>query len=90
MVCDAEQGIIDSPFNPDQFKLLPGVGKAIRLIKEMGFLAVVVSNQPCVAKGKSTLALLKKINEKMERELAERGPPWMACITVCIIPIQLK
>ncbi len=73
MVYDTEHGLIDSPQNPDQFQLLPNVGEAVRLINEMGLLAVVVSNQPGVAKGKSTMALLESTTARMERELAESG-----------------
>lgn len=73
MVYDAEHGLVDSPQSPDQFCLLPGVGDAVRLINEMGLLAVVVSNQPGVAKGKSTPALLEATTAKMERQLAESG-----------------
>ena len=70
MVYNREHGFIDSPSNPEQFQLLPGVGEAIRLINEMGFLALVVSNQPGVAKGKLTLKLLDAITQKMKDELA--------------------
>jgi len=70
MVYSREHGFIDSPSNPEQFQLLSGVGEAIRLINEMGFLALVVSNQPGVAKGKLTLKLLDAITQKMKDELA--------------------
>ena len=73
MVYNPEHGIVDSPTNPDQFKLLTGVGKAIKRIKEMGFLAVVVSNQPGIAKGKFTLKILEAIDKKMKEKLARCG-----------------
>jgi D-glycero-D-manno-heptose 1,7-bisphosphate phosphatase len=68
---DLEHGTVDSPLNPEQFRLLPGVGEAIRLLKGLGFLCVVVSNQPIVAKGKSTLSSLDAITKKMHSDLAE-------------------
>ena len=71
MVYNADYGTVDSPINPDEFKLLPGVGKAIRRINEMGFLALVISNQPGIAKGKFTLKILKTIDKKMKKELAQ-------------------
>lgn len=73
MVYNLDFGLVDSPQNADEFRLLPGVPEAIRLINDMGFLAVVASNQPGIAKGKCTLAILEAVTEKMHRQLAERG-----------------
>ena len=73
MVYNPDFGTIDCPLNPKEFKLLPGVAKAVKLINEMGFLAIVISNQPCVSKGKISLKLLEEINKKLERELAKEG-----------------
>jgi len=73
VVYNRDYGIIDSPINPEEFKLLPGVGRAIKRIKEMGFLAVVVSNQPGIAKSKFSLEILQAIDKKMNKELAEFG-----------------
>jgi len=73
MVYHPDYGIIDSPNNPDEFKLLPGVGEAVRRINEMGFLALVVSNQPGVGKGKFTLKILETVDKKMKEKLAQYG-----------------
>jgi D-glycero-D-manno-heptose 1,7-bisphosphate phosphatase len=73
MVYDVEHGLVDSPANPDQFTLLPGVGQAVRTFNEMGWLTVVISNQPGIAKGKLTPALLDAITSKMHGELARDG-----------------
>ena len=73
MVYDPELGLVDSPQNADQFHLLPGVVDAIRSINEVGFLAVVVSNQPGIAKGKCTFAILEAVSEKMHRQLFDGG-----------------
>lgn len=70
---DAEHGTVDSPCGPDQFSLGSGVAQAIRRIHDLGLLAVVVSNQPIVAKGKATRELLDAITSKMEDELAQAG-----------------
>ena len=37
MVYNAEFGLVDSPANPDQLNLLPGVGDSIAALNEMGF-----------------------------------------------------
>lgn len=73
MVYRPDFGLVDSPSNPIEFELLPGVGDAIRTINAMGFLAIVVSNQPGIAKGKFTLPLLEAMTAKMHSGLAEAG-----------------
>jgi D,D-heptose 1,7-bisphosphate phosphatase len=73
MVYNPEFGTVDSPFNPKEFKLRTEVAKALKLFKKLGFLIVVVSNQPGIAKGKTSLKLFKKINKKMKDELAKEG-----------------
>jgi len=66
-----EFGLIDSPLNPKQFKLLPGAAEAIRRFKQLGFKVIVVSNQPSIAKGKMTMRLFEDIRAKMKRLLAD-------------------
>jgi D-glycero-D-manno-heptose 1,7-bisphosphate phosphatase len=73
MVYDAEHGTVDSPANPDQFEMMPGTAAAIRALNELELPVVVVSNQPGIAKGKMTGALLYAITEKMRAELAAAG-----------------
>ena len=73
MVYNPEFGLVDSPANPREFRLLPGVPEAIRLINQLGFLAVVISNQPGIAKGKFTPALLEAMTHQMRTELAAQG-----------------
>jgi len=66
-----EHGIIDSPFAPEQFKLLPGVGEAINELHTMGYKVIVTSNQPGVAKGHFSEETLKRISQKMKRQLSQ-------------------
>jgi D-glycero-D-manno-heptose 1,7-bisphosphate phosphatase len=68
-----EAGIIDSPFTLDQFHILPGVGRAIRRLNDSGFLVIVVSNQPGVAKNHFTMDALGRMNDKMINELKADG-----------------
>lgn len=69
----SEVGVIDSPLNPDQFKLLPGVAKSIRDLRDLGVKVVIASNQPAIAKGKTTEDLFDQIRSKMMRELQIDG-----------------
>jgi len=63
----------DSPANPDEFELLPGAGEAIAALNALRLPVVVVSNQPGIASGRLTTAVLDAINEKMRAELAKTG-----------------
>jgi len=68
-----EQGIVDSPFTVGQFRLFPGVGEAIRKLRDMGYKVILVSNQPGIAKGKISEETFDKVRQKMEKELAKKG-----------------
>jgi D-glycero-D-manno-heptose 1,7-bisphosphate phosphatase len=68
-----EFGLIDSPMNPTQFKLIAGAAEAIRTFNELGLKVVVVSNQPGIAKGKMTEELFESIRHKMKLQLRKEG-----------------
>ena len=57
----------------DEFELLPGVAEAIRCINESGYLAIVATNQPVIARGEVTEAELREIHNKMETLLGQEG-----------------
>jgi len=66
-----EQGIIDSPFTVEQFKLLPGVGEAINKLHDMGYKVIVVSNQPGIAKGHMSQETFDQIRKIVTEELGK-------------------
>lgn len=59
--------------NIDDFELLPGVTEAIRKINSSGYLAIVVTNQPVIARGEITFEQLDEIHNKMETLLGQAG-----------------
>ncbi len=59
--------------NIEQFELLSGVSEAIRRINQSGYLAVVVTNQPVIARGEVTYTELQEIHNKMETILGKDG-----------------
>ena len=59
--------------NIDDFELLPGVTEAIRKINSSGYLAIVVTNQPVIARGEVTFEQLDEIHNKMETLLGQEG-----------------
>lgn len=57
----------------DQFELIDGVSDAIKKINSSGYLAIVVTNQPVIARGEITLSQLQEIHNKMETLLGKEG-----------------
>ncbi|MBQ5473872.1 MAG: HAD-IIIA family hydrolase [Lachnospiraceae bacterium] len=57
----------------NDFTLLPGVSTAIKKINTSGYLAIVVTNQPVIARGELTIESLNMIHNKMETLLGEEG-----------------
>ena len=59
--------------NINDFELLDGVSEAIKKINNSGYLAIVVTNQPVIARGEVTWDELNEIHKKMETLLGEKG-----------------
>lgn len=55
------------------FELLPGVIEAVRKINESGYLCIVITNQPVIARGEVTFEELDMIHNKMETLLGFEG-----------------
>lgn len=67
---------------PEQFELIPGVAEAIKKINKSGYLAIVVTNQPVIARGDCTWEELQLIHNKMETELGKEGA-FVDAIYIC-------
>lgn len=59
--------------NIDDFELIEGVAEAIKLINQSGYLAIVVTNQPVIARGEVTWDELNEIHKKMATLLGKEG-----------------
>lgn len=62
----------DKPVAPTaiaDFKLLPGVGEAVRALKDAGFLAVVVTNQPDVRTGRTPRTTLDAMHAVLRSQV---------------------
>lgn len=57
----------------DDFELIPGVADAIKKINALGYLAIVITNQPVIARGEISWDQLEEIHNKMETELGKEG-----------------
>lgn len=73
MVFHSDYGTVDSPATPDELVLLPGVETAIASLRAHGYLVVVVTNQPGIAKGRFTQALYDATEEKLRHDLSLAG-----------------
>lgn len=78
MVYDDTHGIMDSPRREDQLHAAKGAGRFTRILRNKGFLAIVVTNQPGLAKGTLTLRDLQKVNKRLESCLKREGGGWDA------------
>ena len=59
--------------NINQFELIEGVAEAIKRINASGYLCIVVTNQPVIARGEVTVPQLEEIHNKMETLLGFEG-----------------
>ncbi len=60
------------PYPPDtieEFAILDGVGEACRLLRESGFLLIVVTNQPDVGRGTQSIEMVEKMHRVMNQSL---------------------
>ncbi len=57
----------------DEFELIDGVADAIKKINNSGYLCIVVTNQPVIARGEVTYEQLDMIHKKMETLLGLDG-----------------
>jgi len=57
----------------EEFELISGVTEALRGINRSGYLAIVVTNQPVIARGEVTEEQLEQIHGRMEMLLGKEG-----------------
>jgi D-sedoheptulose 7-phosphate isomerase len=60
----------ESPHTPADFSIYPHVATALQRLKQLGFINIVVSNQPSYAKGKTSLENIQAI-ERLLFEFSE-------------------
>lgn len=68
-------GVINKEVNllnrEEQMELIPGAAEALRLINKSDYLAIVVTNQPVIARNLCTLEELDRIHMRMETLLGQ-------------------
>lgn len=68
-----EAGIADTPINASLVGLVFGVDKLINIAKKLGFLVIVISNQPSIGLKKIKEKDFKSIEKKIVEFLLENG-----------------
>ncbi|HWP98650.1 MAG TPA: HAD-IIIA family hydrolase [Syntrophomonadaceae bacterium] len=58
---------------PEEIELLPGVAQAIRKLNQSGYLTIIATNQPVIARGICTIEELKGINKRIKTLLGKEG-----------------
>jgi D-glycero-D-manno-heptose 1,7-bisphosphate phosphatase len=58
---------------PEDFVLIEGAAEAIGKINGLGYLVIVITNQPVIARGEASLEDLETIHNKMETALGKAG-----------------
>lgn len=65
--------LVDHLSKLEDFELLPGVAKAISTLNKSGYRAVLVTNQPVVARGDCTPEEVEQVHRKMQTLLGQEG-----------------
>ena len=58
------------PVGPEDFEILPGVPEALARLKSAGFMLIVVTNQPDVARGAATRGTVEALNSLLRQLLS--------------------
>lgn len=69
--------------DPGELRVLDGVPRALKRLKDAGFRLVVVSNQSVVARGMITPEGLEAVHDQLRRLLADAGAPPLDAVYFC-------
>jgi D,D-heptose 1,7-bisphosphate phosphatase len=67
---------------PDELELLPGVGAALRSLRQAGYRLVIITNQSVIARGETSEADVAAIHRRLEWELGKSGA-FVDAIYIC-------
>ena len=67
--CGGADGKSHPPSSPEEVEILPGVVDACDALHRAGFLLIVVTNQPDVARGTQRRQVAERINDELRRRV---------------------
>lgn len=72
LVYHRKEGTVSSPYSAKQLRVYPRAAETIKKIQELNYKAIVISNQPGVAKKQFSYAELQRMNNKIKQELRKK------------------
>jgi D-glycero-D-manno-heptose 1,7-bisphosphate phosphatase len=66
-----------------RFKIIPGVPEAIRLLNDLGFLVIVLTNQSGIARGYYSIDLVRQIHDLLRKTLKKEANATIDAILFC-------
>ncbi|MBI4991299.1 HAD-IIIA family hydrolase [Candidatus Gottesmanbacteria bacterium] len=72
MVYDAESGSPHPPLKPSQMEFVPGIFELLKTAKKLGYLNIIISNQPDIGLGRISKNDFDKISEKIRSSLSDK------------------
>lgn len=70
---DIKFGTIDTPLSTKQIEFVPGIFEFLHKAKKLGFLLVLISNQPAVGIKKINIQTYKKMKDYITKTLQNHG-----------------
>jgi D-glycero-D-manno-heptose 1,7-bisphosphate phosphatase len=67
----------------DDLVILPGVPEALKILEDLGYLRILVTNQGGIASGYMTQETLDQIHDQLVRSIGDEGAS-LSCFYVCI------
>jgi len=66
-----------------RFKIIPGVPEAIRLLNDLGFLVIVLTNQSGIARGYYSIDLVRQVHDLLRKTLEKEANATIDAILFC-------
>lgn len=78
----------DYPSQAEQVTLVPGAAAAVRRLRALGYVCVVVTNQSGVGRGLITLEQMHAVNAEMLRQFHDAGAPLDGLYYCTVAPLS--
>ena len=69
--------------HPSRFRIIPGAAEAVRRLNDLGYLAIVVSNQSGVARGYYPIELVHEIHSLLKKTLKQAAGAYLDAVLFC-------
>ncbi len=72
--------------DPDDVRLIPGAGEAIRMLRAAGYACVLITNQSAIGRGSLTARGFEQVQRELCRQLKEHGGELDATYFCSLVP----